>query len=489
MVIPAQPNGAYEWALTNFGEAAFTDVRRVARLVSIAEAALRSPTASWPQRFAQAYDLKATYNFFRDPEATPANIQFGHREELYATLSQPGTYLFLEDTSEIFCASGNTPIPGLGPVGASTKKGQGFLLHTDLAVAWPGADPALAPRRPPVLLLGIAAQQYHIRQLRPKAAGPRQGSERRTLPASELESALWEQASSEIGRAPADEAVRWIKVGDRGADIYDHLVACQAQGQRFVIRAKSDRVLVDEAGVPVGKLFAEVRGGASLGSLELSLRARPGQRARVAQLEVTATAVRLRAPQAKGQGAGGRAPVSCWAVRVWEPAAPEGVRGLEWLLLTDIAVTDFVGACEIIQMYATRWVEEEFHKALKSGLKVEQGQFRSAAEWLAAVAVLSVVGVRLVGLREQARVAPEAAAESSGLGAEEIEVLRAQSGKKLATVGEVVLALGRLGGHLNRKGDGPPGWQTMWRGWQRLEDMMMGYRLGQKKMRTPEQQE
>ena len=61
-------------------------------------------------------------------------------------------------------------------------------------VAWPGADPALAPRRPPVLLPGIAAQQYHIRQLRPKAAGPRQGSERRTLPAAELESALWKQA-------------------------------------------------------------------------------------------------------------------------------------------------------------------------------------------------------------------------------------------------------------------------------------------------------
>ena len=33
------------------------------------------------------------------------------------------------------------------------------------------------------------------------------------------------------------------------------------------------------------------------------------------------------------------------------------------------------------------------------------------------------------------------------------------------------LALARLGGHLNRKSDGFPGWQTLWRGWEELQTM------------------
>jgi hypothetical protein len=32
------------------------------------------------------------------------------------------------------------------------------------------------------------------------------------------------------------------------------------------------------------------------------------------------------------------------------------------------------------------------------------------------------------------------------------------------TVRDVFFALAALGGHLGRRGDGPPGWQTLWHG-------------------------
>jgi hypothetical protein len=32
-------------------------------------------------------------------------------------------------------------------------------------------------------------------------------------------------------------------------------------------------------------------------------------------------------------------------------------------------------------------------------------------------------------------------------------------------------AIARSGGFLGRKSDGLPGWQTLWRGWLRLQDM------------------
>ena len=44
------------------------------------------------------------------------------------------------------------------------------------------------------------------------------------------------------------------------------------------------------------------------------------------------------------------------------------------------------------------------------------------------------------------------------------------------TVNEFLLALGRLGGPLNRKSDGAPGWLVLWRGWQKLHLMVEGAR-------------
>ena len=38
------------------------------------------------------------------------------------------------------------------------------------------------------------------------------------------------------------------------------------------------------------------------------------------------------------------------------------------------------------------------------------------------------------------------------------------------TVYEFCMAIGKLGGHLNRKRDGLPGWITRWRGWMKLND-------------------
>jgi len=38
------------------------------------------------------------------------------------------------------------------------------------------------------------------------------------------------------------------------------------------------------------------------------------------------------------------------------------------------------------------------------------------------------------------------------------------------TLAEMIHYLGQLGGHLNRKSDGPPGPQTIWRGMRRMHD-------------------
>lgn len=437
-----------------------------------------SPGKSLPQMFAHPYDLKAAYTFFRQPEATPDNLQAGHRERVLCEMEKPGRYLMIADTSEVLCTD-TGEIIGLGPVGASKDKQIGFHLHSVLVVRWPSEPDQEPPRRPSVEVLGLADQQYHVRKPRPDKLKPN-ASLRRVLPADELESSLWEKASRRIGPPPNREDVVWIKVGDRGADIFDHLCECKKQGQRFNIRARQDRVLLTEDGKRAGKLFETVRARASCGELELELRSRPGQAARRARLQVSFTPLILRAPQVARHGPGLREPISCVAVRIWEPQPPPGIKALEWILLTDLAVTNFEQACEVGQMYTTRWLEEEFHKALKTGMDAEGAQLETAAAWFAIVAMKSVVALRLIEMREQTRLTPEASAESSGLSQLELQVLRARLDKPIETVREVALAIGRLGGHLNRKGDGLPGWITLWQGWQLLQNLVEGVLIARK---------
>ena len=117
---------------------------------------------------------------------------------------------------------------------------------------------------------------------------------------------------------------------------------------------------------------------------------------------------------------------------------------------------------------------EEYHTAIKTGRGAERLQLESAERLFAAMAIMSVVALRLMELRERLRRHPEAEAAQSGLSPLELEVWRQQSGRTLRTVREVALAIGRLGGHLNRTRDGLPGWQTLWHGMNTLHVLVEG---------------
>lgn len=469
------------WAEQHFGDLELGDLRRKQRAVTIATAMATNPTRSIPQMFLSPYDVKAAYSFFRHPEATPEALQLAHREVVLEQLQQPGHYLLLEDTSEMSW-SGHQPIAGLGPIGSGATGLQGFHLHSLLAVRWScevTAHTTRWPGRPSVEVLGLPVQQYHVRQPRPVGEPTKNNAKLRTERAREGQ--WWEQAGVALGPAPEDEAITWTRVCDRGADIYELLVSCGELNHRFVIRAAQDRCVSNEDGRAVtGKLFATARAQAALGQYDLELRARPGQAARVAALQISAVAVWLRAPQRPGRGPGYLPPVRTTVVRVWEAAPPPGVAALEWLLLTDWPVENYAQALAVALVYATRRLLEEFHKALKTGNQAEDLQLETATGLFAAIALKSVVALRLLDLRERVRLTPEAPAEESGLQEVELAVLRQVLQRPLKTVRAVALAIGRLGGHMNRKADGMPGWLTLLRGMTKLNDLVAGLSLAPK---------
>ena len=114
------------WAEAQFAGAKLTDIRRVARVKTIAEAMAIHPGRTIPQLCDSPYAVTAPYNLFQHQEATPDNIQSGHRALVLEAMRQPGVYLLLEDTTELSW-SGKQAIAGLGPIGNSAAGLQSFF--------------------------------------------------------------------------------------------------------------------------------------------------------------------------------------------------------------------------------------------------------------------------------------------------------------------------------------------------------------------------
>jgi transposase-like protein len=220
------------WAEEQFAGAKLPDIRRVARVKKIAETMAVHPGRSIPQLCRSPYAVKATYNLFKHEEATPENIQAGHRALVRDAMRQPGVYLLLDDPTELSW-SGKQAMAGLGPIGNSAAGLQGFFLHTVLSVRWPDTLQD-NHKRQPVEVIGLGDQHYYVRT---PCRQPRESSQERLKRARE--SQVWPQASHRVGCAPA--GVRWVRVADREADIYEPLVSGQELGHGFVIRAAKDR--------------------------------------------------------------------------------------------------------------------------------------------------------------------------------------------------------------------------------------------------------
>ena len=105
-----------------------------------------------------------------------------------------------------------------------------------------------------------------------------------------------------------------------------------------------------------------------------------------------------------------------------------------------------------------------------------------------ALATYAIVAWRLLWLTYEARKNPEKRIDEV-LEEQEWQVLYLATQKQkqlpmvIPTLREGVRQIASKGGFLGRKGDGEPGVKTLWRGWQRLEDMVIGWQLSQKKIK------
>jgi hypothetical protein len=363
---------------------------------------------------------------------------------------QTHTVLFVQDTSELdFTAHRQTK--GLGWIG--NTGGRGFFLHSCLAVR-----PAAAPE-----ILGLAAQQVWTRHEIKKGTETRAARAKRRK-----EGEVWAEIVETIG--PAAPGQQWVSVSDRASDIFSFVRRARAQGWHGLWRVGQNRLVRIGSGRVV-KLLDWVRRLPAQTETVVELRGRDAQPPRTVRLQVAWGAVQL-CPPRNGQERQ-QEPVAGWCLRCWEPGKRK--HALEWVLFTTVSVTDAASALERIEWYRLRWVVEEYHKALKTGCAIEQRQLRSGPGLLALLGLLAIVAVRLLQLRTIARAAPATLA-SQVVEPDLLEtVVRLQGGSvNSMTADQFWRAVAGLGGFLGRRKDGDPGWQTLWRGWQRLQDLCWG---------------
>jgi len=144
-------------------------------------------------------------------------------------------------------------------------------------------------------------------------------------------------------------------------------------------------------------------------------------------------------------------------------------------------VESFDHAWEVIGWYENRWLVEEWHKALKTGCRLESRQLQSVDRLLPLTGILSLVAVLLVQLKCAARTNSDDPA-SALVPALWLKLLKGKRKTKTCDITnyEFWRAVAKLGGFLGRRHDGEPGWQVIWRGWQELHTLAEGATLARR---------
>jgi hypothetical protein len=454
--------------VTSFGQEHFGTVqlghtKRNQCLSKIATLIQRHPGGTLPDKLASPKDYKALMRLVNRPEVTHAAVLQPHQQRTFRKMREvAGTaVLLLHDTTELDYSGLHSLAAELGPIG--NGHGRGYLCHNSLAVD---------PQRREVL--GLAHQLLHCREEVP----PHEGVAAKRARESR-ESRLWTRAVEALG--PVVTEPRCVDVCDRGADVFEFL-AYEVQAQRLLlVRSTHDRSIeVRQENGRRTYLHVYARTLAAQGQRPLTIAGRDGRPGRKTRVAVAAAPVRIIPPHVR-RGLYANVPLDLWVIRVWELDPPAGVEPVEWILLTNVAVAGVADAWERVDWYECRWLVEEFHKGQKTGCAIEEMQFTTVAALQPMIALLSVVATLLLNLRELSR-HPEAQTRLATeiIDAEYVEVLSHWRYKEVRldlTIHDFFRALARLGGHQNRKRDGHPGWLVLWRGWMKLQYILIGYEI------------
>jgi len=474
---PKPENPSARWAEDEFATLAVKDARRVKRWRKMAADFHAHPGASIPQASGSWAASKACYRLVESGTIDPESVLASHCDATVRRIegNDEEVLLVVQDTTTLNF-SGRPNTQGLGPIGNKADTLQGIFVHGSLCLGAGGGS-----------VFGLLGAEIWARDAAQFKAGP--AGSRNRKPIEEKESHRWLESWRK-----ADELYhrlggrrRVVSVADREGDIYEAFALClrskaaRGGGADLLVRAQHNRKKTAEE-QPEQRSWQSVESLPVAARIKVSVPRSPGKPARSAYLELRYAKLQLKAPAHKTKYLGLDEPLALWLVVAKEVGAPEGGEAVCWRVWTTVEIGNAEQAGEVISWYAKRWMIEELHRILKSGCKVEERQLESFEKLSLVLALDLIVASYLLGLTKAAREQPGQAV-SNWLGPDQWEALYCythqtnQLPPDPPSLKNAVDWIARLGGFLNRKSDGPPGAQVLWRGLRRLEDITEAYRI------------
>lgn len=456
---------AMAWALSEFGEANLGHKARVKRAVQVSSSLMQSPTSSIPKACGAWAATKATYRFLSNHAVDHDELLSGHIGRTAERCRGHAVVLAVQDTT---CLNFSGERRGLGPLGDEWQ-GRGLFLHTALAISHQAHE-----------VLGVLDQHAWVRAAQKKPANESSRDRRKRR----RESEHWAQGQQRVSKALEHSGLskpRVIAIFDREGDIFDAMEELDRLAHSFVIRAMRNRLLAEEG--PSGEhryLLDEVSNAPVLAHKTLDVPARAGRPARTAVLAIRAMPALVKPPRSRDRKGD---PLSVHIVLGIELNPPEGVQPLTWYLVTRESIASEQAVLDIVRCYEARWLIEEFHMGLKTGCASEDRQLKTAHALKNFLAIASVIAWQLLALRDAAR-RPEPILASTILSPQRLRVLNVLKPRTVRSdslARDALRAIAKLGGFIGRKGDGEPGWRTLWRGFEKLLVAEMGYVGGLKR--------
>lgn len=457
-----RPENPADWVEEEFGSVTFYDERLKHRLYILTRDFFAQPGALVPQACnGSVARTKGAYRFFENQRVDMQTLLKPHIESTLERIKGHQVVLAVQDTT-ILNYTAHPTTEGLGPINNESDNAVGLILHDTMAFTEDGTP------------LGLLDVQCWARD--PEEAGKRE--RRHELPIEDKESLKWlksYRAVNEVQKLCSDTIL--VSVGDREADIYELFYeATQGNdGAQLLVRAERTR----NRKVEQTHLWEKMAGEVVKGIQEVSIPRKGSRPARMAKLEIRFAPVRLEPPKRKKH----LTAVEIWAVYARETDYSSEVKSpLEWMLLTTVEVSTFKDALERLKWYALRWGIEVYHRTLKSGCRIEDRRLNNAYRLESCLAIDMVVAWRVYFLTKQGRETPDIPCDVF-LKEEEWKVLYSFVNNTYSlpeeppTLRQAVRMIASLGGFLGRKSDGEPGTTTLWRGLQRLDDMVLGYKV------------
>ena len=439
----------------DFGNLDLGDKRRNERFVSIINNISKQPGSSIPKYNDSWYEVKATYNFFKNADVTISKLQ--EAIEYYGGSKVKGLKRVL--AAHDFCqiSYNNLRTEGLGYL--ANKDGRGIITYNSIAISEDGIP------------LSLLYQQIFTRPLEDLG----KAKQRKETPFEDKESYYWYKGITKVNEQLGSELQK-IHIADREADIYELFFSAYETNTDLLIRAKHNRKLKDGSA-----LWDAVASQDVAVEMELQIPDKTGNKRVGIMVELRYDHVEILRPT-DSVNQYESVYMSAIELKQVSPKLEWQEESLHWKLLTTLSINQVSDALQCVKWYCYRWLIERFHYVLKSGTKIEELQLEKASSLQKAIAVYSIAAMRIMQLVYQSRETPNVSCEVV-LTKQQWIVLYMMIHKtkilpdQTPTLGEAVKWIARLGGHLGRKSDGPPGLKTVWLGYQRVCDAASVYEI------------